>query len=551
MDSETTTQPKTNGNRRPSPLVLIIGAVVVIAAAFWLVRTLSFAFTHQTTDDAYLTGNTVDVGPMINGTLTQLLVNEGDHVKRGQLIARLDDTAQRAALRQAQAALDAAQSQVPEAADTVAYQQEATSAGLKKAQADYQAQLRRTAGSKDLVELSRETTANQIEQAKAQLSASKDKAKEADSDITQREDAARVARSGIGTAKAGLQALKARELGARSDVRRTQADVARYKDLLRTEAVTKQQYDAVVSAADNAQSALASLQSQISQAETQVQSAILAADQADSSVQVAKQSAAAAHRQVDVARAGVELAKAGKPQVKASRATYEAAISNESGSQAEVASASANQKQVDVSKDRLETAKARVRQALAERDNAKVQFDYTYVYAPCDGQVVRKSTNIGASVGSGQTLVVIAQDDAIWVTANFKETQIGSMVPGQKAEIEVDALPGKKFEAVVASINLATGASTSLLPPDNATGNFTKVVQRVPVRLAIIPGDSESAKADYKLLRIGLSVNAIVETTDKTPHPDRVPANYSGDPAVIFPHEAGQQQPTPNTQATR
>jgi membrane fusion protein (multidrug efflux system) len=142
--------------------------------------------------------------------------------------------------------------------------------------------------------------------------------------------------------------------------------------------------------------------------------------------------------------------------------------------------------------------------------------------------VVRKSVNVGASLSAGQTILTITQGDGVYVTANFKETQIGNVRVGQPAEIEVDAFPGKVFKGIVGAINEATGATTSLLPPDNATGNFTKVVQRIPVKIALVPGDGdkEGTAADIALLRQGMSVTVTIDTSDTTPRPERVPQDY-------------------------
>jgi membrane fusion protein (multidrug efflux system) len=541
-------------NPRQRAITYVIVGVAAIAAVVWLTRTISFAYTHQTTDDAYVTGNTVNVSPLISGTLSQLLVNEGDTVKRGQLIARLDDSQVQAALHQAQAAYDAAKSALPEAETTVKFQEETAKAALEKAQAGLQAQKARTAGSGDLIKLSKETTFNQIAQARAQANSTMALAAEADAQVNDREASAKVAQAGVVSAQKGVLALRAKLGGARSDVSRTQADLERYSTLLKQEAVTQQQYDSVASQAANAASALNSLQQQIAQAESQVTQAQATASQAQTAVIVARRAAAAAHSQVEVAKAGIKLAEAGRPQIAVNERNFNSSIQTEAGNTADIASAQAGMTQVDVYKQRVATTRAQVAQAKAVLDNAKVQLGYTYIYAPADGQVVRKAVNVGASVASGQTLVVIAQNDAIWVTGNFKETQLGSMRVGQTAEVEIDALPGVKFEAVVASINETTGAATSLLPPDNATGNFTKVVQRIPVRIAFLPPKDDAAAQNLKLVRQGMSVVAVVDITDKTPHPDRVPSKYDGDPTIPFvPSQApngGQDASKPATAAT-
>jgi membrane fusion protein (multidrug efflux system) len=134
---------------------------------------------------------------------------------------------------------------------------------------------------------------------------------------------------------------------------------------------------------------------------------------------------------------------------------------------------------------------------------AKLQLGYTRVLAPADGVASKLMVHDGQLVGIGQPVVELVPT-ATYVLANFKETQVGQMHPGQRAEIEIDAFPGRKFEGKVESLAGGTGAAFSLLPADNATGNFVKVVQRVPVRVSWVnlPGDIS--------MRAGLSADVTV-----------------------------------------
>jgi membrane fusion protein (multidrug efflux system) len=152
---------------------------------------------------------------------------------------------------------------------------------------------------------------------------------------------------------------------------------------------------------------------------------------------------------------------------------------------------------------------APVRQAEAVLREAELALEHTVIRAPFDGVVGKKSAEPGANVSPGQPLVSLTSDAAPWVTANFKETQIGGMQPGDPAEIRVDAFPDLRVRGRVESIAPATGAKYALLPPDNATGNFTKVVQRVPVKIAI---ESIEGGQDGRRLPVGLSVLARVRT---------------------------------------
>ncbi len=150
---------------------------------------------------------------------------------------------------------------------------------------------------------------------------------------------------------------------------------------------------------------------------------------------------------------------------------------------------------------------APVRQAEAMVHEAELALSHTIVTAPFAGIVGRKNVELGANVTPGQPLVALAEDSANWIIANFKETQIEEMNAGDEAEIRVDAFPQAAIRGHVESIAPATGARYALLPPDNATGNFTKVVQRVPVRIALDPPAPGSASPD---LSVGMSVDVRV-----------------------------------------
>jgi membrane fusion protein (multidrug efflux system) len=146
-----------------------------------------------------------------------------------------------------------------------------------------------------------------------------------------------------------------------------------------------------------------------------------------------------------------------------------------------------------------------VQTAQATRDLAAIDLSYTKIVAPRDGEASKRTINVGQMVGAGQTIVMIVPTDELWITGNFKETQLAKMRAGQPAEFSVDAFGGFKGTGKLESFSGATGAKFSLLPPDNATGNYTKVVQRVPVRVRIegAPGVA---------LRPGMSVELTIDT---------------------------------------
>lgn len=164
------------------------------------------------------------------------------------------------------------------------------------------------------------------------------------------------------------------------------------------------------------------------------------------------------------------------------------------------------QQQTQASSQQIGTSLALVNQRKVDIENAKLNLSYTIITAPEDGYVAKVPVQNGQFVQAGAQLFSLVRDQQLWVVANFKETQLTKMLPGQKAEIKVDAFPDKKLEGVITSISPATGSSFSILPPDNASGNFVKVVQRVPVRIDLKNIDKTLAQK----LRAGMNVSAEV-----------------------------------------
>jgi membrane fusion protein (multidrug efflux system) len=154
----------------------------------------------------------------------------------------------------------------------------------------------------------------------------------------------------------------------------------------------------------------------------------------------------------------------------------------------------------------IAAVEAQVAQRRADLEYAGLQLSYTTVNAPVDGFVSKKSVEVGQFVEAGQPLMAIVQDNDMWVVANFKETQLRHMRVGQAVEVAVDAYPSRTFHARVDSIGAATGAKFALLPPDNATGNFVKVVQRVPVKIVL----ADDPDLEHPL-RVGMNVVAVVD----------------------------------------
>ncbi|TPQ42073.1 MULTISPECIES: HlyD family secretion protein [Cupriavidus] len=188
-------------------------------------------------------------------------------------------------------------------------------------------------------------------------------------------------------------------------------------------------------------------------------------------------------------------------------ADYKQAAANSEKAQASLLAA---QRQLEVIGTQKLQAKAALAQAVAERDIAKLNLSYTELRAPVDGTVGNRRARVGAYAGSGSQLLSIVPASGLWVDANFKEGQLAHMREGMPVTIEADVLPGRVFHGRVGSLAPATGAQFSVLPAENATGNFTKIVQRVPVRIQLDEKD-----ATLGTLRPGLSVIAQVDT-----HPD-------------------------------
>ena len=160
--------------------------------------------------------------------------------------------------------------------------------------------------------------------------------------------------------------------------------------------------------------------------------------------------------------------------------------------------------QVAAARQQIAVAEAVVKQRQTDLDNARLQLSYTILTAPADGTVSKKNVQPGQVVGPGQQLLGLVGSARTWVMANFKETQLENMKVGQRVKLEIDAYPKEEFEGHIESMSAATGARFALLPPDNASGNFVKVTQRVPVRIALDKLDAGHP------LRAGMSVNAVV-----------------------------------------
>lgn len=247
-----------------------------------------------------------------------------------------------------------------------------------------------------------------------------------------------------------LEAARARVQQAQANNVKAQADLDRYRPLVQKDVISKLQFDAAVAAADSSKAALAD---------------------AEATEQAAQDGVRVARERLAQAEAELKYAQTGPQQV---------AVQNARAKQAE----------------------AQVEQAQAALDQAKLNLSYTKIYAPEAGIITRKSVEINQNVSVGQNMLTLVSLEDLWITANFKETQLRNMRAGQKVQVYVDAT-GKDYDARVTQIGGATGSVLSLFPPENATGNYVKVVQRVPVRIDFIDLSKEDPNHE---LRPGLSV---------------------------------------------
>ncbi|WP_036169683.1 HlyD family secretion protein [Massilia sp. 9096] len=238
---------------------------------------------------------------------------------------------------------------------------------------------------------------------------------------------------------------------------------------------------------DNIQAQIASVQQQIVQSNAAIEQA--KAQAAAAKAQVAQAEANSVRARQDAQRYGQLF----NSQMKAvSRAEVDAATAARAGAAADVAARRENvaaaQAQISSANSARTVLQSQVKVLQTQLKDAQQQLGYNQIVAPVSGRIGKRSVEVGARVQPGQQLAAIVQDD-VWVVANFKETQLPGLVPGQQVKISVDALPKKELIGRVDSFAPASGNQFALLPADNATGNFTKIVQRVPVKITFAPQD--------------------------------------------------------------
>ncbi|MBF0546118.1 MAG: HlyD family secretion protein [Candidatus Riflebacteria bacterium] len=259
---------------------------------------------------------------------------------------------------------------------------------------------------------------------------------------------------------------------------KAKSDLSRMKPLADRQEISKQQLDSYETAAEVAESDLKAAQRRLASAKQE-------AEIRGSGINSQQAKISQAEAEVEQAKAEVEQAKADVDQAKVG---------------------------IEQAKAEVEQAKAEIEQAKVNLDALLLQLSYTTIKAPVDGYVTARTVEVGQNIQPGQGLMVLVSPNHVWVTANFKETQLRDVRPGQLAEVYVD-LSGTTLHGKVDSISGATGARMSLLPPENAIGNFVKVVQRIPVKIILDP-----AEIQKEVLRPGMNVDTTIFVSDSKTH---------------------------------
>jgi membrane fusion protein, multidrug efflux system len=400
-----------NAPRKKFPIVRVLVLVVVLVAVgfggYYLWRYLN---TYESTDDAQIDGHINAVSGRITGNVIEVLAEDEQIVKAGDVLVRIDPRDYEVAVAKAEADLRDAE------------------ATLESSRIDIPITTTNTASQLKTATSSRADAAAFVLGSQRQLSA----------------------------ARARLETAQAQVREAEANVKKTSDDVARYKMLVDKNEIPRQQYDTSVADAAAAQATLDARKAAVLEAQQNIEAAQSAVDQANQRI----------------------------PQADAS-----------------IESAMTAPKQVAVSEARAKSALAQVAQKKALLDQSKLNLSYCTIVAPVTGIVGKKTVELGQNISPGQQLMAVVPLDDIWVTANFKETQLNRMNPGQRVRFSVDA-SGREYNGKIQAVGGASGARFSLLPPENATGNYVKVVQRIPVRINLDPGQNE----DHRL-RPGMSVD--------------------------------------------
>ena len=430
------------GLKRKRTLILMLAGIVLVVGA--VVGTLYYLHARQyaSTDDAFIDGHIIQVSPKVSGYVKKVYVTDNQEVKEGDLLAEIDPSDYEARLQQAKATLGQALARRKAAESNVSLTRVTSRAGVQEASSGVLA------------------ARSGVEQARAQAAAQRSRYNQAGAQV--------------GTAQANAEQARAQVAAAEAEARRANRDVQRYQELYGKDEISRQRLDEAIATAATANAQLEAARRRVAAAETQVQEA-----------RAAQAAAADQYRQA-VSQVATAQAQVGQAVGKL----------NEAGSAPQ---------QVAVKLSDVETSSAEIAQAEAAVRQAELDLSYTKIRAPEPGRVTKKAVEEGAFLQPGQALLALVPGD-VWVVANYKETQLAYMRPGQPAEIKVDAYPDRSFKGHVDSIQSGTGSRFSLLPAENATGNYVKVVQRVPVKIVF-----DERPDGQRLLAPGMSVEPEVK----------------------------------------
>lgn len=438
-------------------------AVAIVAGGIVGFRMYLHARDHESTDDAFIEGSVIPISPSVSGHVARVHVVGNQFVQAGDLLVELVSDDYEAKFKAAEANLEAARAV-----------HEANKIGIELTTVT-------TSSSQEEAAANRDASGAMIETARALASAAEDQREKARAQLES-------ARAGRAEAQAEIDSVEARH-------ERDAQDLKRVKDLFG--------------------------QNVLSQADL---------DHASANERMSSAELAAARKKLDTQSAMIQQAEAGlkaaESNLREAQAVISARRAESQESEARLTATHSGSRQVAQSRARAAVSQAQIDRAAADLEQARLDLSHTKVFAPRAGYVTRKSVEEGAYVQPGQTLLAIVPRN-VWVVANFRETQLGRIRPGQPVEISVDAFPGTTFRGHVDSVQSGTGSRFSLLPPENATGNFVKVVQRIPVKILF---DDDDAFERYPL-KLGMSAMPEVNVAAK-PDMDARPTSGSAEVAA-------------------
>lgn len=459
----------------------MVGVILVCIGVlvYWIL-----SLGKESTDDAQVAGHLVPISPRIAGHVVEINVSDNQLVDKGYLLVRLDRKEYLDRVRRSSAAVDAAIAQ-----ESVSNRQVSV--------------VGKTAPSaRDQAEAAVRSARATVSSANDQVIAAIAQARSADAQVRAARDVVEATQAVVNAAaaqvtavEAEVKAAQANEKSAAAQAKNAASNYIRYRDMYAAGAASAQQFENFETANISAQEALNAARQQVASSKAALSRTLAGLAAAKAVLKRDNSQKAAAVDASNQANAGVDTAK--------SEADRALALLKQS--QAALAGAQTVPEQISISKAQRGAAKASVKQGVAQLNNDRLLLSYTNIKAPVRGAVSEKSVQMGQYVQPGQMLMAVVPLTDVWVVANFKETQTGRMRSGQRVTFTVDSYPGITLKGRVNSIGAATVAKFSLLPAENATGNFVKVVQRIPVKIVL---DQKLPKG--VILRPGQNVIATV-----------------------------------------